>query len=548
VPKVVKKFSLTASAEGFTEVGSSADIGAEWVAGDGDPAGCMRFFCTTPSISGNEQFRGPAETWEAWGVPPGSTVHAVMLTNNRHRRPVGSGISGTAEFRAYVLNGANASAVTDANGIYLATLAGTPQLGWSTLTAAGVKVVSAANRPSNSTVKFQFWITFSTGAGPVDLDFRFDEMELTIWYDLASVTKTFSWAADAEGFVDGGNSAEMTASFEPADGNPAGCAKFAAASSGSGTTERFQGPEGGTTWEAWGVPANSEVLIAQVPQLQFRRAANGDGNEIFVIDVVNGTTGAGVVMNELGALLNSGVLPGAGLTTWAAWTTGAAERSISNLARASNSTVRLRPAATTGATANPVDLRMDEIQLKIWYEPNLIPIAPDFHNPPSDNYEPAVNAARTDRNQLLVEVVQADAELGTHLVAGQQVEVRVWMIRTDTGVIVPLAAGGEESPFPPRFAVFRATAAGTYEYLANDGTWHDVASDGPIYFHLPAQVGGTEVWAKTLNTAGWNGRDLLVVASGYRLSIEYHAQTGREVVGPANRHDRYAFDPTGLFK
>ena len=368
MPKVTKTFSWASGADSFTDVGSSADLTAAYEGSDGDPSGCVKFTLAT-AVAAVEQWRGPAQTWEDWGVPPGATVTHVILKKLRHRRPSTTGQSGTAQARVYVLNGSDTSAVTDANGIFLITLASSVLSTWTEQAAsASLRRVNDASQASNSTVKLQLYLSI-TGTGTVDIDYRFDEVEIDIYYDLPTVTKTWSWATTDEGFSDQGVSANITAEYVDGDGDPADCFRFwTQTSSLAGAAEQWLRSATTETWESLGVPPNCTVLGVQFMAARTKRP---------LVDQLTAYTLNLALVSSGGVVLTTGNLYAAAqaitqLTTWSAQaTSGAVHVPLTGTGAASNTSVRLRVQATlsTGAGAADVDIRLDEIQVKIWYEP-----------------------------------------------------------------------------------------------------------------------------------------------------------------------------------
>lgn len=88
---------------------------------------------------------------------------------------------------------------------------------------------------------------------------------------MATVQRTFAFAADAEGMVDQAVSGVAFA-FEGADGNPAGSVKFTFGSKGSTATER--GATSGLTWQDYGVPAGATVNSVRVVSYSRKVAVN----------------------------------------------------------------------------------------------------------------------------------------------------------------------------------------------------------------------------------------------------------------------------------
>lgn len=92
---------------------------------------------------------------------------------------------------------------------------------------------------------------------------------------MATVSKTFAFAADAETLTDQAVSGVAFA-FESTDGNPAGCVTFTFGTKNTTAIERARGS--GTTWETFGVPAGATVNTARVVSYSRKVAANAKLN------------------------------------------------------------------------------------------------------------------------------------------------------------------------------------------------------------------------------------------------------------------------------
>lgn len=185
---------------------------------------------------------------------------------------------------------------------------------------------------------------------------------------MATLVKSFVFAADAEGLADAGNNANLTFAFDGTDGNPTGCVKFTT-STKSATMEEF-GQKSTTTdtWQTWGIPSGATVTNAQISAWQKKLVSNTKLSSNSVkLNVIDASAAIVTASDLISASLAT--------TTDASWQAQSAGSTIGVNAGSQNSTsaVRLKIDYTcttsgTAGTAN-VDARFDQIDLTITYTP-----------------------------------------------------------------------------------------------------------------------------------------------------------------------------------
>lgn len=174
---------------------------------------------------------------------------------------------------------------------------------------------------------------------------------------MATVTKTWTFAADNEGLADVGDSAISLA--HDTAGNPGGSLEFLGAA--SGTTERARRATTGQTWETWGVPAGSTVTDVQVTGWDSRKWAN-TGTPTVKVRVVG--SGGGTV-HSAGDLVSLALGAGANVA-WVANGAGTS-RAVDSGSQPSTTDVRLEIQIDLTAAQSGFDLGLDNIALLITY-------------------------------------------------------------------------------------------------------------------------------------------------------------------------------------
>lgn len=174
---------------------------------------------------------------------------------------------------------------------------------------------------------------------------------------MATVDKTWVFAADNEGLADVGDSA-ITLAHDTA-GNPGGSLEFLGAA--TGTTERARKAATGETWETWGVPAGSTVTDVQVISWD-KRHWGGAVTQTLKMRVVDS---AAASVHSAGDLVNAAL--GSGVDgAWAPQGAGTS-RAVDAGKQASTTDVRLEVQCDISAASSSFDLGIDNILLRITY-------------------------------------------------------------------------------------------------------------------------------------------------------------------------------------
>ena len=181
---------------------------------------------------------------------------------------------------------------------------------------------------------------------------------------MATVVKTWVFAADAEGLADVGDSAPMAVAWVASDGDPAGSLEWLQSSNGS-ASDRARRAGTGQTWETWGVPAGATVTDVQITAWDYlvwgMAAISAMRLRMRILDS-GGTTihAAGELLDDTTTHSADGGTPHAG----AAGTS----RAVDAGKQASTTDVRLELEFGVTASGTPnVDYEQDNIQLTITY-------------------------------------------------------------------------------------------------------------------------------------------------------------------------------------
>lgn len=206
MPTVIKRWSFATSAEGLADDGTPASIAFAWQASDSPTGtgGCVKFTSTTASLSNvvkNVYPTSGSETWENWGVPVGAVVTSVRATGYYYRVASATGLT-SVKLLAY-LGTSTETPILDPSSPWfgytldsstsLSTSASTWTTGPNTLTTNAP--VQSAFRASTSTVELILEFHLTTAAGAVNVDVRFDEIELEITYQFPgtpTITRPFA--------------------------------------------------------------------------------------------------------------------------------------------------------------------------------------------------------------------------------------------------------------------------------------------------------------------------------------------------------------------
>jgi hypothetical protein len=181
---------------------------------------------------------------------------------------------------------------------------------------------------------------------------------------VATVVKTWVFAADSEGLVDVGDSTTLAATWSSADGNPAGSLEWQTFS-GSTTSERSRRSSTGQTWQTWGVPAGATVTSVQVTAWDYLVWSMSGVSAIRLRFRIVDTSGATV--HSAGELVDDTTTHSADGGTVHAGAVGTS-RAVDAGSQAAATDVRFEIEFNVTASGTPnVDYEQDNIQLTITY-------------------------------------------------------------------------------------------------------------------------------------------------------------------------------------
>lgn len=175
---VDKTWDFPADAMGLADVGDSAitvvwDGGAGAVSGNGS----LEFTGAATGVTERARRASTGETWETWGVPPGSTVTDVQLQQAYKRRWDGS--APTAALAMRIVDSAAAS-VHSAGDILTVAAATGADGAWVAQGVGTSRAVDSGKQASTTDVRLEVQIT--SGAPNSTLDFGVDAITLRITY------------------------------------------------------------------------------------------------------------------------------------------------------------------------------------------------------------------------------------------------------------------------------------------------------------------------------------------------------------------------------
>lgn len=175
---------------------------------------------------------------------------------------------------------------------------------------------------------------------------------------MATVDKTWVFAADNEGLADVGDSAISVA--HDTAGNPGGSLEFLGAA--SGLTERARRASTGETWETWGVPSGSTVTSVQVISWDKRHWDGGGQTPRFRMRVVGS---GGTTVHTAGELVDTTFGSGAD----GAWSSQGAgtSRAVDAGSQPSTTDVRLEVQVDINPAGVSFDHGIDNILLRMTY-------------------------------------------------------------------------------------------------------------------------------------------------------------------------------------
>jgi hypothetical protein len=172
---VVKTLQFLTDLEGLADVGDSADITVVRDA-TGNPTGSLEWLV---DATGTERARRPStgQTWETWGVPPGSIVTDLQITGFDYINWNSITSSSTISIRIVDSAGATVHSAGDLINLGLTmTPTGTP---WKVAGAGPSRAVNASKQASTTDVRFE--ITNSAN-GSTGGDMGMDNIALLITY------------------------------------------------------------------------------------------------------------------------------------------------------------------------------------------------------------------------------------------------------------------------------------------------------------------------------------------------------------------------------
>lgn len=181
---------------------------------------------------------------------------------------------------------------------------------------------------------------------------------------MATVVKTWVFAADTEGLVDVGDDASLASNWAAADGNPVGDLEWQSSTSGT-RTERARRAATGQTWETWGVPAGATVTDVQVTAWDYLTWALTNVSAMRLRFRVVGSGGAtvhsaGELVDDTTLRTADGGIPHAGAA--------GSSRAVDGGSQASTTDVRFEVEfGFTGSNPSAVDFEQDNIALTITY-------------------------------------------------------------------------------------------------------------------------------------------------------------------------------------
>ncbi len=177
---------------------------------------------------------------------------------------------------------------------------------------------------------------------------------------MATVTKTWNFASDAEGFVDVGDTGKIAFEYDSSTGYPSsGSVRFNQTFNGSSSERARTGT--GVTWETWGVPAGSTVTSANITFYAKKNMSSGFTSVTFKARILNSSD---TTVHSAGDIYSATI----SATTWGALYTGTS-RNIDSSYQASSTNVKMEIAVDpiTTTTALSRYLNIDTIVLTITY-------------------------------------------------------------------------------------------------------------------------------------------------------------------------------------
>lgn len=201
---VDKTWAFATDNEGLVDSGNSAFITAAYDPTDGTPStGCMGFTSTRKNMSNVVEWAIKAattDTWETWGVPSGATVTQVQCTAWYEKLASATGITGNS-FIIRVVN-ASGNTVHSAGDLISASPGTSADASWQTGSSGTARAVDASYQASTTSVRLMLRQTFSSGAGTVSIDQRYDNITIQITYTPATQNLAPTVVGTTAGLVD----------------------------------------------------------------------------------------------------------------------------------------------------------------------------------------------------------------------------------------------------------------------------------------------------------------------------------------------------------
>lgn len=179
---------------------------------------------------------------------------------------------------------------------------------------------------------------------------------------MPTVTKTFAFAADAEGFVAAQVAASRSLTYDAAVGNPAGSLKASTATKSLASAESYW--EWAGTWEALGVPAGGVVTSVRLLSASTRVATRS-------AHVTSSIVGPYRLHSDAGALIGTLWAGRTAVAAEAGWTATGAQAAVAVPSHASTDVVRVRLADTNATTSGggtaALAMHDDQVAIEVTY-------------------------------------------------------------------------------------------------------------------------------------------------------------------------------------
>ena len=180
---------------------------------------------------------------------------------------------------------------------------------------------------------------------------------------MSTTSKTWVFAADAEGLAEDGDSANIAFAWDGADGNAAGSIKFSTSATSISETEQAKKTSTADTWETWGIPAGGVVTAIKF--------LGSDGKAILTADVFDVCTYRVRVVDSTGATIAAELFTITYVGSSGGWVASGVgiSQSVGGSHQASTTSVRLEVDGVigTGTTAGARSIGVDNISIEMTY-------------------------------------------------------------------------------------------------------------------------------------------------------------------------------------